>query len=221
MSKPKEYSSMTKDKLMTYTFLSVLILTIVTAAIWSTETSPSGWNLGLTVAICALISVGIAVGLDAFLHKVAVDSPLNLMSAAVFGLIVTDCYTLGVPVMRTVELFPLEAPQCFAFVAAMSVVGLVVFKKLVGVSGRKYVNPAAAAKFVVMIPFIDTLLIAVDHLKSSATWCAFIGGSNRLSKSSKSQWSVWIWCIYDQLLLKRQSCGPRCNEQQLAYGHVS
>src|SRR5208337_1863837 len=106
MSKPKEYSSMTKDKLMTYTFFAVLILTVVTAAIWSTETTPSimygttHWNLGLTVAICALISVGIAVGLDAFLHKIAVDSPLNLMSAAVFGLIVTDCYTLGVPVMR-------------------------------------------------------------------------------------------------------------------------
>src|SRR5208282_2414263 len=176
MSKPKEYSSMTKDKLMTYTFLSILILTIVTAAIWSTETTPSGWNLGLTVAICALISVGVAVGLDAFLHKVAVDSPLNLMSAAVFGLIVTDCYTLGVPVMRTIELFPLEAPQCFAFVAAMSLVGLVVFKKLVGVSGRKYVNPAAAAKFVVMIPFLDSLLIAVDHLKSSALGVPSLAG---------------------------------------------
>jgi len=164
---------MTKDKLMTYTFFAVLILTLVTIGIWSTETTPSimyghtHWNLGLTVAISALISVGIAVGLDAFLHKVAVDSPLNLMSAAVFGLIVTDCYTFGVPVMRTIELFPLEAPQCFAYVAAMSAIGLIVFKKLVGLSGRKYVNPAAAAKFVVMIPFINTLLIAVDHMKSS------------------------------------------------------
>jgi electron transport complex protein RnfD len=158
---------MTKDKLMTYTFFAVLILTVVTAAIWSTETTPSKWNLGLTVAISAVISVGIAVGLDAFLHKVAADSPLNLMSAAVFGLIVTDCYTFGVPTMRTIELFPLEAPQCFAYVAVMSAVGLIVFKKLVGLSGRKYVNPAAAAKFVVMIPFINTLLLAVDHMKSS------------------------------------------------------
>ena len=167
MSKPKEYSWMTKDKLMTYTFFAVLILTVVTAALWSTETSPSKWNLGLTVAISAIISVGIAVGLDAFLHQVAVDSPLNIMSAAVFGLIVTDCYTFGVPFMRTIELFPLEAPQCFAYVAVMSAVGLIVFKKLVGLSGRKYVNPAAAAKFVVMIPFINTLLLAVDHMKSS------------------------------------------------------
>ena len=167
MSKPKEYSWMTKDKLMTYTFFAVLILTIVTAAIWSTETTPSKWNLGLTVAISAIISVGIAVGLDALLHKAAADSPLNLMSAAVFGLIVTDCYTFGVPTMRTIELFPLEAPQCFAYVAAMSAIGLVVFKKLVGLSGRKYVNPAAASKFIVMIPFINTLLLAVDHMKSS------------------------------------------------------
>ena len=48
----------------------------------------------------------------------------------------------------------------------MSVIGLVVFKKLVGLSGRKYVNPAAAAKLVVMIPFINTLLLAIDHLKA-------------------------------------------------------
>ena len=170
---------MTKDKLMTYTFFAVLILTLVTIGIWSTETTPSfmyghtHWNLGLTVAISALISVGIAVGLDAFLHKVAVDSPLNLMSAAVFGLIVADIYVLGISsmasptVFTSVELFPLEAPQCFAYVAVMSAVGLIVFKKLVGLSGRKYVNPAAAAKFIVMIPFINTLLLAVDHMKSS------------------------------------------------------
>jgi Na+-translocating ferredoxin:NAD+ oxidoreductase RnfD subunit/Pyruvate/2-oxoacid:ferredoxin oxidoreductase delta subunit len=49
----------------------------------------------------------------------------------------------------------------------MSAIGLVVFKKLIGLSGRKYVNPAAAAKIVVMIPFINTLLLAVDHMKSS------------------------------------------------------
>ncbi len=48
----------------------------------------------------------------------------------------------------------------------MSLSRLVVFKKLVGLAGRKYVNPAAAAKLVVMIPFIDTLLLAIDHMKS-------------------------------------------------------
>jgi Na+-translocating ferredoxin:NAD+ oxidoreductase RnfD subunit/NAD-dependent dihydropyrimidine dehydrogenase PreA subunit len=186
MSKPKDYSWMTKDKLMTYTFFSLLILTVITAALWSTETTPSGWNLGLTLGINAIIAVGIAVGLDAFLHKVAVDSPLNLMSAAVFGLIVTDSYSLGVPVMRTVELFPLEAPQCFVYVALMSVIGLVIFKKIVGTSGRKYVNPAAAAKLVVMIPFINTLLIAIDHLKSSALGVPSLAGPIGLIDPVKS-----------------------------------
>jgi Na+-translocating ferredoxin:NAD+ oxidoreductase RnfD subunit/Pyruvate/2-oxoacid:ferredoxin oxidoreductase delta subunit len=169
MSKPKEYSWMTKNKLMTYTFFALLILTIITAALWSQETTPSKWNLGLTLAINAIISVGIAVGLDAFLNKITADSPLNLMSAAVFGLIVTDCYVLGVPIMGNtpgIELFPLEAPQCFIFVAGMSVIGLIVFKKLIGLAGRKYVNPAAAAKIVVMVPFIQSLLLAIDHMKS-------------------------------------------------------
>jgi Na+-translocating ferredoxin:NAD+ oxidoreductase RnfD subunit/NAD-dependent dihydropyrimidine dehydrogenase PreA subunit len=176
MSKPKEYSWMTKDKLMTYTFVSLLIITVITAIIWSTEKTPNGWNLGLTLGINAIIAVGVAVGLDALLHKVTADSPLNLMSAAVFGLIVTDIYVLGIPSMASVELFPLQAPQCFAFVALMSVIGLVVFKKLVGLSGRKYVNPAAAAKLVVMIPFINTLLIAIDHLKSSALGVPSLAG---------------------------------------------
>ncbi len=164
---PHITGTMSKNRLMIYTFSALLIITAVSAVIWSAEKSPDGWNLGLTLALNAVIAVGIAVGLDALLHKVTVDSPLNLMSAAVFGLIVTDIYVLGTPSMATIELFPLEAPQCFAFVAAISAVGLIVFKKLVGLSGRKYVNPAAGAKLVVMIPFINTLLIAIDHLKSS------------------------------------------------------
>ena len=176
MSKPKEYSLMTKDKLMTYTFVALLIITVITAILWSAEKTPSGWNLGLTLGINAIIAVGIAVGLDVLLYKVASDSPLNLMSAAVFGLIVTDIYVLGVPAMDTVELFPLEAPQCFIFVALMSIIGLVVFKKLVGPTGRKYVNPAAAAKLIVMIPFVGTLLIAIDHLKSSVLGVPSLAG---------------------------------------------
>jgi electron transport complex protein RnfD len=53
---------------------------------------------------------------------------------------------------------------------------LIVFKKLVGLTGRKWVNPAAAAKFVVMIPFINTLLLAVDHMKSSAIGVPSLAG---------------------------------------------
>jgi electron transport complex protein RnfD len=153
---------------MTYTFFALLIITIVTTAIYSQETTPSKWNLGLTLAINALIAVGVAVGIDVFFNKITADSPLNIMSAAVYGLIVTDIYVLGVPSMTTpgFDLFPLEAPQCFVYVALISLVGIVLFKKLMGLAGRKYVNPAAAAKLVVMIPFIDTLLLAIDHMKS-------------------------------------------------------
>src|ERR1700690_3520657 len=107
MSKPKEYSSMTKDKLMIYTFVALVILTVVTAVLWTAEKTPSGWNLGLTLGINAIIAVGLAVGLDVLLYKVTADSPLNIMSAAVFGLIVTDSYSLGMPSMAIDKVLPL------------------------------------------------------------------------------------------------------------------
>ena len=169
MSKPKEYSSMTKDKLMTYTFVALVVIAVITVVMWSPITvmhidGSQGWNLGLTVAISALISVGVAVGIDAFLHKVASDSPLNLMSAAVFGLIVTLSYTFGVPSMNTEGMLPIEAPGAFIFVALISSVGMVLFKKLQG--GRKLVNPAAAAKLLVFLPLSGSMFLALDHLKT-------------------------------------------------------
>ena len=176
---------MTKDKLMTYTFISLLIITVISAVLWSADTSPDGWNLGLALALDAVIAVGIAVGLDVLLHKIMAESPLSLMSAAVFGLIVTDIYVLGIPSVATVDLFPLEAPQCFVFVALMSAMGLIIFKKIVGLSGRKYVNPAAAAKLVVMIPFVNTLLIAIDHLKSSTLSVPSLAGPIGLASPVK------------------------------------
>jgi coenzyme F420-reducing hydrogenase beta subunit/Na+-translocating ferredoxin:NAD+ oxidoreductase RnfD subunit len=154
---------MTKDKLMLYTFIALLILTIVSTVMWWPVTTPSGWSLGLTVAICALIAVGIAVALDALISKVAVDSQINTMSAAVFGLIVTLSYTLGVPSMAIVEVLPLEAPNAFLYVALISLIGLVVFKKLQGLAGRKYVNPAATAKLVVLLPFLNTIFLVKEH----------------------------------------------------------
>lgn len=176
MSKPKEYSWMTKDKLMTYTFIALVILAIVSAVLWWGVTTPSGWNQGLTVIIISVIAVGIAVGLDALLYKVTADSPLNTMSAAVFGFIVALSYTLGVPFMRTVEVLPLEAPDAFLYVAFISAIGLVIFKKLQGLAGRKYVNPAATAKLIVFLPFFNSILIAVDHLKSSALGVPALAG---------------------------------------------
>jgi electron transport complex protein RnfD len=175
-SKPKKASWMTKDKLMTYTFVALLILAVVSAVLWWPVTTPSGWSLGLTVVISSIIAVGIAVGIDALLYKVAADSPLDTMSAAVFGLIVALSYSLGVPSMRTVEALPLEAPDAYLYVALISMIGLVLFKKLQGLAGRKYVNPAAAAKLLVMLPFFNSVLIAVDHLKSGTLGVPALAG---------------------------------------------
>jgi electron transport complex protein RnfD len=57
----------------------------------------------------------------------------------------------------------LTAPGAFLYVALISLIGLVVFKKLQGLAGRKFVNPAAAAKFIVLLPFIFSVFLAKDH----------------------------------------------------------
>ena len=172
MSKVKEYASMTKDKLMIFTFIALLALAIITIISWwgivaidVMTGEEMGWSLGLTLLGSVLIAVGIAVGIDVLISKVTVDSPLNLMSSAVFGLIVALSYSLGLPTMRVTEILPLLAPEAFLYVALITTVGMVVFKEL---SGRKYVNPAAAAKLIVLIPSLSTLLLPKDHLPGVA-----------------------------------------------------
>jgi electron transport complex protein RnfD len=197
MSKPKDYSWMTKDKLMTYTFFALLAIAIITIALWSqvtpfdTSTTPSTdfMNLGLTAAINCIIAIVIAVGVDALLFKVASDSPLNTMSAAVFGIVVALSYSLGIPVVGTVEpsILPLVAPQCFVYVALISLLGMVLFKKLQGVAGRKFVNPAAAAKILVLIPFLYSILIPPDHATNIPTLAAGINYNGGLSFGSWMQ----------------------------------
>jgi Na+-translocating ferredoxin:NAD+ oxidoreductase subunit D len=163
---PHITSPMSKTRLMQYTFFAILAVTIVSAALWSQTTTTSGWNLGLTVAVCAVIAVGLAVAVDFLIGKLAADSEVNTWSAAVFGLIVTCCYTLGVPSMNTEMGLPVEAPMAFIFVALISLIGIVFFKKVMSAAGRKLVNPAATAKFLVLLPTITTTLLAIDHLKS-------------------------------------------------------
>lgn len=163
MSKPKELSHMTKDKLMMYTFAALLILAIITAAVWWPITQ-NGWSLGLTLVVNCGIAVVVAVILDALLAMFMKDKgPLNTMSAAVFGMIVALSYSLAIPPMKTVDVMPLVAPEAFTYVAVISALGLVAFKKLQGLLGRKYVNPAAAAKFLVLIPFLHQVLLPKDH----------------------------------------------------------
>ena len=166
MSKPKEYSPMTKNKLMTYTFIALLILAVV-----------SYISFGITSLIAAAVAVLVAVGIDFLLYKVAVDSPLNTMSAAVFGLIVALSYTLGKPTMATVEVLPLVEPQAYIYIALISTIGMVIFKKIQGLAGRKFVNPAAAAKLVAMIPFLNTVLLSSDHLNTGMLQVPALAGS--------------------------------------------
>jgi Na+-translocating ferredoxin:NAD+ oxidoreductase subunit D len=165
---PHIHGTMTKNRMMQYTFLAILAVTIVSAALLSQVTTPSGWNLGVTVAIGALIAVGIAVLIDLGIGKWAADSEVNTWSAAVFGLIVINCFTLGFPGMAVgMETgVPVEAPLAFFYIALISVIGMVVFKKVASLAGHKPVNPAAAAKFLVLLPATMTTLVTSWHLKT-------------------------------------------------------
>jgi electron transport complex protein RnfD len=153
---------------MQLTFFAILAVTIVSSALWSQVTTPSGWNLGVTVALGAFIAVGIAVVVDLLIGKLAVDSEVNTWSAAVFGLIVINCFTLGYPGMAVgMETgVPVEAPLAFFYIALISLIGLVVFKKVASLAGHKPVNPAAAAKFLVLLPATATTLLTSWHLKT-------------------------------------------------------
>jgi electron transport complex protein RnfD len=175
MSKPKEYSSMTKDKLMTYTFVALVVIAVITAVLWwgvvTTDLMTGaevGWQYGLAVIVNSVVAVAIAIGIDFLMAKVAEDSPLNLMSAAVFGMIVSLSYTVGIPQMNTGTILPLVAPDSLMYIALITMVGMVLFKKIQGIKGRKYVNPAAAAKLLVFaFVGIFTVLIPNDHLMDS------------------------------------------------------
>ena len=157
MSKLKEYSWMTKNKLMTYTFFALVILAGVSAiAYWP------------TAPIISLIAVAVAVALDYLLSRATkAMGPVNTMSAAVFGLIVALSYSLGLPTRNTLEILPLTAPQAYYYVAVISAFGIIVLKKGQNLLGRKYVNPAAAAKLLVLFPFLSTIFLSKDHLVSS------------------------------------------------------
>jgi Na+-translocating ferredoxin:NAD+ oxidoreductase RnfD subunit len=81
-------------------------------------------------------------------------------------LIVAQIYSLGLPSSATVEILPLTAPQAYYFVAVTAALGMIVLKKGQNLLGRKYVNPAAAASLLVLFPFLNSILLAKDHLTS-------------------------------------------------------
>jgi len=88
---------MTKDKLMTYTAIALAVLVGISVL-----------SFGYNSIIVALVAVAVAVGIDALFYKVAADSPLNTLSAVVFGLIVACSYTMGLP---TIGLEAQHTPQ--------------------------------------------------------------------------------------------------------------
>ena len=155
---------MTKDLLMKYTLLALFVIAFL-----------SYFVFGLASLVISLISVGVAVGCDILLSKVmGSKGPKNTMSAAVFGLIVAMSYSLGLPTIMYTEAIPVLAGglEQYLYPALISAVGLVVFKKLQGLSGRKYVNPAAIAKLLVLgllfLPAFSSMsaLLSTDHALS-------------------------------------------------------
>jgi hypothetical protein len=168
MSEPNEHSGMTKNRLMTYTLVALAILTAVSALVW--------WP---TSIILALVSVAVAITSDYVCSLfMKAKGPLNTLSAAVFGLIVALSYSLTSPYSFYTstylsssyipELLPLKAPTAYIYVALISAVGMILFKKTQGLLKRKYVNPAAAAKILVFLPFLKDVLVNNAHADSIA-----------------------------------------------------
>jgi len=157
--------AMTKDLLMQYTLVALIFIAFLSYNVF-----------GLASLLVCLISVGVAVGCDILLSMVmGSKGPKNTMSAAVFGLIVALSYSLGMPPgMMFTEEIPILAGglEQYLYPALISAVGLIVFKKLQGLAGRKYVNPAAVAKLLVLgllfMPVMSSLydssaLLPSDH----------------------------------------------------------
>ncbi|MDR0493065.1 MAG: RnfABCDGE type electron transport complex subunit D [Nitrososphaerota archaeon] len=181
---PHITSTMSKTRIMQYTFAALLVITIVTSILWISVSCPTDsqlesyptlsnvWQmpLGLILLLNALIAMGVAVGIDVLFNKVVSDSELNIWSSAVFGLIVALSYSLGVPAMAMgadpIPVANFTAPNAFLFVALIALIGQVVFKKVQGIGGRKLVNPAAAAKLLILLPMLGSMLLPSEHFAS-------------------------------------------------------
>lgn len=164
MGKSSISAPMTKDLLMEYTLVALFFIAFL-----------SYFAFGLDSLVISLISVGVAVGCDFLLSLVMGEKgPRNTMSAAVFGLIVALSYSLGLPLAMATEMTPVLAGgiEQYLYPALISSVGLIVFKKIQGLAGRKYVNPAAIAKLLVLgllfLPAFSSMsaLLPSDHINS-------------------------------------------------------
>jgi electron transport complex protein RnfD len=150
---PHVTGNVTKDLIMKYTFVALCVLVAMSFLSW-----------GIVSLILSVISVLVAISIDYLLSLVMKErGPLNTMSAAVFGLIVALSYSLGIPAAFFRELLPLSAPMAYAYVAIIAAMGMILFKKGQGLLGRKYVNPAATAKLLVFLPFLQEVFLTREH----------------------------------------------------------
>ena len=146
-------SPMTKDLLMKYTLVALGVLA-----------APAIVAFGFPALVMSLIGVLVAVACDyavSFVSKKKV--PFNLYSSAVCGLIVALSFSSGIPYSTASNLL-MEPIMQYIAVAMISAVAVIVFKKIQGLLGRKYVNPAATAKLLALAPIYAISLIPQDHL---------------------------------------------------------
>jgi electron transport complex protein RnfD len=158
---PHATGLMTKNLLMKYVFFALCIIAAL-----------SYLSHGFDSIIISAISVIVAIACDYLLSLImGKKGPLNTMSAAVFGLIVAMSYSLGLPTRMALPeslTIPTMAGglEQYVYPAIISAVGLIVFKKLQGLAGRKYVNPAAISKLLIIgllfMPSI-TSLMPIEH----------------------------------------------------------
>lgn len=144
---------MTKDLLMKYTLVALLIISVTSVVAFGTP-----------ALIMILTAVIVALLCDYLVSPIFGEkAPLDVYSSAVAGMIVALSFSHGIP-------FPVETyyptftpPTTYLVVAIISAVTIIGFKKIQGLLGRKYVNPAATAKLLILAPLYSTALIPEDH----------------------------------------------------------
>jgi electron transport complex protein RnfD len=149
---------MPKDQWMKYTLFALGIIAVTSIVAF-----------GVTAILLTLVSLAVAVGCDYAVVLVSrKKSPSNLYSAAVAGMIVAMSFSSGLPYSTATSVM-MDLPVQLGAVAVISAVTVLVFKRVQGLLGRKYVNPAAAAKLLVLAPIYAIALIPEDHLLDIAT----------------------------------------------------
>jgi electron transport complex protein RnfD len=144
---------MTKNLLMKYTFISLLIIAATSVVAF-----------GIPALIMSIIALVVAIICDYGVSFISRKKTLlDLYSSAVCGLIVALSFSSGIPYSPASN-FMMEPNMQYIAVAAISAIAIILFKKIQGLLGRKYLNPAASAKLLILAPIYSTALIPADHL---------------------------------------------------------